>query len=194
MGSAVLALAREENATACGLLLSSITRARLMMDFWMTLVQHEPATLRWMGQHDAIACHFFLPMPCPNREWTLEYNANRDDPVPEFRRWWAAFPAPWQNAIVDHLRVEWRRRFIGQSKLYWLLDNPTLEQTTYVSTLPQPVYDFPRLEQVVPNAFAVVRMIQELQSSPKLQRAAWIAMLEKQGVGPEMSTLPPLSF
>ena len=129
-------------------------------------------------------------MPCPNREWVLENHANREDPIPHFVQWWQHFPTAWRTAIVDHLRVEWQRRFIGQPKLYWLLDKPTLEQAEYVSTLPQPVYDWPLLEQIIPNAPGVIRMLQELQPNPKALRAEWIATLAQRNQKPESYVLP----
>lgn len=193
LGSAILKLAVQQDAPALAVLLQATANTQnTMLAFWMALVQHDPNTLAWMGRHDDVARHFFLPMPCPNREWILENHANREDPIPHFVRWWRHFPTAWRTAIVDHLRVEWHRRFVGQSKLYWLLDKPTLEQAEYVSTLPQPVYDWPLLEQIIPNAFTVVRMLQELQPNPKALRAEWIATLAQRHQPQEMYTLPTL--
>ena len=188
LGSAILHLAAQHNVPALVVLLANTQNT--MLEFWMALVQHDPDTLAWMGRYDDIARHFFLPMPCPNREWVLENHANREDPIPHFVQWWQHFPAAWRTAIVDHLRVEWQRRFIGQPKLYWLLDKPTLEQAEYVSTLPQPVYDWPLLEQIIPNAPVVIRMLQDLQPNPKALRAEWIATLAQRNQKPESYVLP----
>lgn len=142
----------KRDAEKCALVLKHVAcYSSPMLSFWTALTQQEPELLAWMGEHDNIARYFFLPMPCPNRDWCIEHYVDKNNPGLAFRQWWSSFPQPWRNAINDHLRVEWRRRLIGQPKIYYLISSPSKEQAVFAATRPEGVWDFPLLSQYFPG-------------------------------------------
>lgn len=142
----------QKNVPACAAVLKYIApHASPMLSFWMTMASEDAPMLAWVGQHDELARYIFLPMPCPNRDWCLEHKANRDDPGPQFRTWWRQFKEPLRQAVADHLRVEWQRRFTAQPKLYHLLDTPSREQAVFVATRPEAIWDMPVLAKHYPD-------------------------------------------
>lgn len=155
--------ANNQDALRCANVLKYVAPyASPMIQFWMAMSTNDPAMLRWIGQHDELARYIFLPMPCPNRDWCLEYKVDRENPGPAFKAWWGAQNPDIRQGVADHLRVEWKRRFIAQPKLYYLLDAPTLEQAVFVATRPETIWDFPVLATGYPDVQSVLNITQAL--------------------------------
>ena len=177
IAAAVYHYAKKRDIKNCQAVLDQTAGRKLMMELWMALLNDAPEELAWIGQHDSLAKHIYVPMPCPTRDWMLSNNIETKNLISYFKEWWANFNPAWKRAIQDHMRVEWRRRLIGQSKLYWVLDSPTPEQTLFVASLPQAVNDWERLEKIVPNARQLWKIVSSVGYDTKEQRAAWHKVL-----------------
>lgn len=155
--------ATKRNAVSCAAVLKYIApHASPMLPFWMSMASEDAPMLAWIGQHDELARYIFLPMPCPNRDWCIEHSVNRNDPGPAFRMWWQQFKESLRQAVADHLRVEWQRRFTAQPKLYYLLENPSREQAVFVATRPEAIWDMPLLAKYYPDIQEVYEIIHTL--------------------------------
>lgn len=170
--------ASSKDTVRCGHVLKYIaTHASPMLDFWMAMSRNDPGMLRWIGQHDDLARYIFLPMPCPNREWCMEHNADRKEPGPAFKAWWSEQLPALRQGVSDHLRVEWVRRFTAQPKLYYLLDDPSAEQATFVATRPESIWDFSTLSKTYPDVQSVFDITHALYEgvAARKQMAAYFA-------------------
>lgn len=170
-----------KDAVRCAHVLKYIaTHASPMLDFWMAMSKHDPDMLRWIGQHDDLARYIYLPMPCPNREWCMEHSVDREQPGGAFKAWWSTQHSVLRQGVTDHLRVEWKRRFIAQTKLYYLLDDPTPEQAAFVATRPEPVWDFSTLSKAYPDIQSVHSITHSLYEgvAARKQMAAYFAQSE----------------
>lgn len=158
--------ANRRDMVRCGYVLKYIaTHASPMLQFWMAMSHQNPEALRWIGQHDDLARYIFLPMPCPNREWCISNNVDRSNPGPAFKAWWSSQRPALYQAVSDHLRAEWLRRFTAQPKLYYLLNTPTVEQAVFVATRPEPVWDFETLSIGFPDVQSVFNITHALYES-----------------------------
>lgn len=114
---------------------------------------------------------------------------SRRPSYPHFVQWWQHFPAAWRTAIVDHLRVEWQRRFAVTTQTI-LASGQTDPRTSRVRIYAAPTrIRRPLLEQIIPNAPVVIRMLRA-QPNPKALRAEWIATLAQRNQKPESYVLP----
>lgn len=178
MATLICEYASVKDITRCAHVLKYIaTHASPMLQFWMAMAHQEPDMLRWIGQHDDLARYIFLPMPCPNREWCMENKADRDQPGPAFKAWWSEQRASLRQAVADHLRVEWLRRFTAQPKLYYLLDSPTPEQAVFVALRPEAIWDFATLGKTYPDVQSVFGITAALYEgvAVRKQMAAYFA-------------------
>lgn len=163
VGTLIYEYAHKQDAARCALVLKHVApHASPMREFWLSLVHEHPSMLAWMGQHDDIARYIFLPMPCPTREWCIENNVDRKNPKPAFQAWWAERSDVLRQAVADHLRVEWARRFVAQPKLYYLLPHPTVEQAVFVACRPEAIWDFPVLAERYPDIESVYNVTHAL--------------------------------
>ena len=173
--------ASNKDEVRCGHVLKYVAPyATPMLQFWMAMSHKNPDMLRWIGQHDDLARSIFLPMPCPNREWCLEHKVDRSNPGPAFKEWWRKQRPELSQAVSDHLRVEWLRRFTAQPKLYYLLDSPTVAQAVFVATRPEAIWDFKTLATEyldIQSVFNVTHALYEGVAARK-QMASYFAQLD----------------
>ncbi len=163
VGTLIYEYAHKKDAVRCALVLKHVApHASPMRAFWLSLVHEDPNMLAWIGLHDELARYIFLPMPCPTREWCIDNNVDRKNPKPAFQEWWAQRSDVLRQAVADHLRVEWARRFIAQPKLYYLLQTPTVEQAVFVACRPEAIWDFPVLSKQYPDIESVYNITHAL--------------------------------
>lgn len=178
--------ALQQDAEHCAVVLKhAAIHATPMLPFWMALASEASELLRWIGENDELARYIYLPMPCPNREWCLDHNVDRQNPGPAFRQWWSLQKDAVRQGVEDHLRVEWQRRFIGQPKLYYLLEHPTVEQAVFVATHPQPIWDMPVLATRYPDIEFVLNLSQSLYEGVALRKQMIEFFSKHDGLPPE---------
>ena len=161
--SLLLRYAAQRDELKCACILNHLFQAQTYdVPFWHALIEKDPDTLAWMGQHDSIAMHFQILLPIINDEWCIAEKVDIANPGPAYRLWWAQYPEAWQNAVQDHLRVSWQNKMLDDVVLYHLLENPTKEQAVFAATHQYSIWDQPTLSKYFPDLDQTMFLYQDI--------------------------------